>query len=85
MAKHVVKNIGLLQVVQLVRFAQKVARWKTAVSQVVKKHFVWHQAWHRYHLPAGVALQRIRQALKVWNAVCGNGQLAHALHKGIAR
>ena len=41
----------------IMRFADEMARRKAAVGQVVKKHFIGHQAGNGHHFPAGVLAQ----------------------------
>ena len=79
------KDIGFLQVVQLVGLANEMARWETPVCKVLEKNFVGHQPRHRHHLPAGALHQHVRQAAEIGDLIGGHRQSLHALHKCHAR
>ena len=68
MAEHVVKHVRFLQIIQLVRLADEIARRKAPVGKMIEKHRIGHQARHRHHLPAGQRHQFIVQPGKIRHA-----------------
>ena len=59
MTEHVVKDIGLFDVIELMRLADEVAGGKAAIGQVFEKDLVGHQPRHRHNLPAGALQQQV--------------------------
>ena len=53
MSEHVVKNIGFLQIIELLRRADKIACRKAAVSEMIEEHFIGDQSGHGDDLPTG--------------------------------
>ncbi len=52
-AEHIVEDVRLFQVIQLVGAADEAAGREAPVGQVIEEHLVGHQARHRDHAPAG--------------------------------
>ncbi len=52
MAEHVVEDVGLLQIIELVAPADEIARDEAAVGEMLEEHLVGHQPGHGDHLPA---------------------------------
>src|SRR3546814_17358604 len=64
MAENVVKDVGFLQIVELLRRADEIARRKAALGEMVEKDIVGNQPRHRDHPPPGrVHQQRVEVAL----------------------
>lgn len=68
MAEHVVENVRLLQIVELIAPADEVARNETTIGEVIEEHVVGHEAGHRHNLPAGRLHQPFGQFLEIGNA-----------------
>lgn len=62
MAEHVVKDVRLLQIVELVGPADELAGREPAVGQVLEEHIVRYEARHGHHRPAGQSLQLLVDA-----------------------
>ena len=84
MAEHVVKDVGLFDVVELVGAADELARGKTPVGQMIEEDRIRHQRRHRHDAPARRFLERIREPLEVWNPVGCEFELAHAVQEFFA-
>ena len=52
MAEHIVKDIRLLQIIELVRAANEIAGHETPIGQMIEEHIVRYQPRHRHDLPA---------------------------------
>src|SRR3546814_6766307 len=70
MAENVVKDVGFLQIVELLRRADEVARRKAAMGEMVEKDIVGNQPRHRDHPPPG----RVHQS-RVAVAIVGDARL----------
>ena len=68
MAEHVVEDVGLLQIVELVGPADEIAGDEAAVGEMIEEHLVGHQPRHRHHLPAGGLHQPLGQFLEIGDA-----------------
>ena len=68
MAEHVVEDVGFLQIVELVRPADEIARDEAAIRHVIEKNIVRHQPRHRHHLPPGQLHKPFGQFLKIRDA-----------------
>ena len=84
MAKHVVKNVRLLQVIEVLRGADEIPGRETAVGQMVEKHIFRHQARHGNNLPAGEPEQGFRKPAKIGNALPAQIQRLEAAQIGVA-
>ena len=84
MAKDVVKHVGFLQIIELMRLADEMAGRETPVGQVFKKNLVGHQAGHGHQLPAGALHQDVGHAPEVGNAVGPDRQRGHAANERVA-
>src|SRR3546814_807328 len=49
MAKDIMEHVRFLQIVKLVGTADEIARYESPIGEMVEKHFVGNQAWHRHH------------------------------------
>ena len=74
MPEHIVEHVGFLQIVELVRPADEIARDEAAVRHMVEEHVVRHQSRHCHDLPAGQVHQSFRQFLEIGNARLGQLQ-----------
>src|SRR3546814_5573803 len=52
MAKDIMEHVRFLQIVKLVGTADEIARYESPIGEMVEKHFVGNQAWHRHHSPS---------------------------------
>ena len=59
MPEHVVEDVRLLNIFQLLRLANEVASRKTAIGEVVEKDIVRDQAGNGDNPPAGKRLELI--------------------------
>ncbi|MNT02547.1 hypothetical protein D3C72_1370490 [compost metagenome] len=84
MAKDVVEDVGFLQVVQLIRLADKLSRDKAAMGQVVEEDVLGHQSRHADHGPAGQGLQLGVHHLEVGDAAGVQVQRVQPAHIGLA-
>ena len=62
MAEHVVEDVGLFEVVELVGAADELSRREAPVSEVLEEDLVGHQPRHGDDLPAGVSASARRSA-----------------------
>src|SRR5690606_5221866 len=83
-AEHIVEDVRLLQVVQLIRLADELARDEAAVGQVVEDDLVRHQPRHADHGPAGQGLKLGVDNLEIGNAARVQVQSVQAAHEGLA-
>lgn len=82
MAKDVMENIGLFDIVELMALADEIARGKAAVSQMVKEGVVRNQAGDRNYLPAGFGGQALVQFSEIRDTPLGQ---AENIEAGIER
>src|SRR3546814_3066115 len=61
------EHVRFLQIVKLVGTADEIARYESPIGEMVEKHFVGNQAWHRHHSPSSGTHQPFRQSFKVRN------------------
>ena len=78
------EDVRLLQVVELVRATDEVARREAAVGQVVEEHVVRHQPRHGHHAPAGEGAQLLGQRLEVGDAGPVQIEGVQPLQEGVA-
>ncbi len=83
-AEDIVEDVGLLQVVQLMRLADELAGREAAIGQVIEEHIVGHQARHGDHAPTGQALELLVDAIEVRNARAVQVQRVEAAHERVA-
>ncbi|MEI9992572.1 MAG: hypothetical protein WDM86_21390 [Rhizomicrobium sp.] len=69
MAEHVVEDVRLLDIVELVGAPDELAGGKAAVGEVVEEDLVGHQRRHGDDAPAGQLLKPVRQPLEIGNGV----------------
>src|SRR5580700_733630 len=74
MAVDVVKDVRLLQIVELVAATDKTGRRKATARQKAEKHVVGHQARYRDDAPAGGSIEDVAQPAKIRNAACGHAE-----------
>ena len=84
-AEHVVEDVRLLEVVELVRLADEVAGREAPVREVLEEHVVGHQARHGDDLPAGALHQDVGEAAEVRDLVRADRQVAHAVRRSRRR
>ena|SRR5437762_705631 len=72
MAADVVKDVGFLQVIELITAADEAGRRKTAGREKREKHIVGHQAGHRGDAPAGGAVENVAEPAEIRDAVGRN-------------
>ncbi len=80
MAEDVVEDVGFLEVIELFGRADKIARGKAPVREVVEEDIVGDEAGHRDDLPP----RRRRQA-RIEFAIIGNARLFEAQHVDAAQ
>ena len=56
-AENVMENIGLLDIIELIRFADEVARWEASIGQVIEKNIIRNEAGYSDDAPAREALE----------------------------
>ncbi len=69
MAEHVVEDVRLLDIVELVGAADELAGGKAAVGEMVEEDLVGHQRRHRDHAPARQPVQIVRQPLEIRDVI----------------
>src|SRR3546814_4422509 len=74
MAKDIMEHVRFLQIVKLVGTADEIARYESPIGEMVEKHFVGNQAWHRHHSPSSGTHQPFRQFFKVRNTRLGKAK-----------
>ena len=84
MTEDVVKDVGLLQVVELVGLAHEGPGREAAVGQVLEEHLVGDQAWRGDHGPAGQPLKLGIDRPKVGDAAAMQVQRIQPLQEGVA-
>ena len=84
MTEDIVKDIGLLQIVELMPLANEVPGRKPPVRQMRKKHLIGHQSRHGHDLPAGTPLKHLIETAKIRNALRIQGQVLEAAQEFIA-
>src|SRR3546814_13243655 len=80
MAENVVKDVGFLQIVELLRRADEIARRKAAMGEMVEKDIVGNQPRHRDHPPPG----RVNQS-RDEVAIAGDARLFESQHVASAQ
>jgi hypothetical protein len=78
------EDVGLFQIVELVRPADELPGGEAAVGQVAEEHVVRHQARHRHHAPARQALQFDVDAAEVGDALAVEVERVQPLEERIA-
>ena len=84
MAEHVVEDVGLLQVVELVRLADEAARREAPVGQVVEEDVVGHETRNGHHRPAGQRPQPLIGPLEIGHAFAAEVQRLQSVQEGLA-
>ncbi len=84
MAEHVMEDVGLLQVIELIRLADELARGEPAMGEVVEEDTVRDEAWNRHDRPAGQPLQLLIDARKVRDARPVQIERIEPLQEGVA-
>ena len=74
MAEHVVKDVGLLKVIELIGAADEIAGDESPIGHMIEEHVVGHQPRHGDDLPAGQLHQPLGQFLEIGNARLGKLQ-----------
>src|SRR3546814_16977315 len=74
MAKDIMEHVRFLQIVKLVGTADEIARYESPTGEMVEKHFIGNQAWHRHHSPSSVTHQPFRQLFKARNTQLGTAK-----------
>ena len=95
MSEHVVEDIRLLQIIQLVGLADEAAGHETPVGEMLEEHRIRHKAGHRHHLPAGQLVQAFGQFVEIGNSAARQAQTLQPFqerrarpalqHRGLAR
>jgi hypothetical protein len=80
--EHVMEDVRLLQIIDLLGRADEAARHKGAVCQMAEEVRIGHQARRGDHLPAGQLLEPLGQFVEVGNARLGHAQDIEALEEG---
>jgi hypothetical protein len=85
MAEHVVENVRLLKIIELIRPTDEIARDEAAIGEMVEKDLVRHQPRYRDHAPAGQRAEPLGQFLEIRNARPGQPQDIEPAQIGLAR
>ncbi len=85
MAEHVVKDVGLFEVVELVCAADELSGREAPMREVLEEHLVGDQARHGDDLPAGVSHQHFAQLFEMRDAIGRYRQRLHADDELVAR
>src|SRR5262245_44891 len=83
-AEHIVKDVGFLEVIELVGTPDELSRREASVRQMLEEHLVGNQPWNRNDAPAGRSHQHVAEALEVWDVLGGYRQRVHAVDECIA-
>jgi len=75
MAEHVVEDVGLLQIIELVGFADELAGDEAAIGEMLEEDIVGDEARHRDHRPAGGPAQFLVEFVEIGNS--GAGEMEH--------
>src|SRR5215831_569230 len=83
-AKHVMEDVGLFDVVELVGLAYELARRKAAIGKVVEENVVGHQRRNCHDAPAGQLLETIGEALEIGNPLRADRETLQTVQKFLA-
>ena len=79
------KDVGFLDVIELIARSNEVAYWEATIRQVIKEHGIRNQHGHRHNLPAGHGQQRLVDALKRGNATSPQIKSLQTIDKSLTR
>ncbi len=84
MAEDVMKDVGLLKIVELVGAANEIGGGKTPMREMVEENRVRHEARNRCDAPARERGEALVQAAKVGNARAMKIKRVEPMQKGVA-
>ncbi len=84
MAEHIVEDVRLFQVVELVGAADEMAGREAPVGEVVEEHLVGHQARHGHDAPAGQRRELFVDLREIGDALAVQVQRVEPLQKSVA-
>src|ERR1700722_1091980 len=85
MAKDVVKDVRLLQVIQFLLGADEGPGWKTPVGEMIEEHLVGHESGYGNDTPAGNLFKAVAQLFHVRDAAIGQRERVHHRKEFVTR